>query len=450
MVEAKDLGTFIIEPVGSDIMNPDTYLVRKRFQDTETTTSYANNAFSQALQDISDSMCSSSTSVGCRIGLKNGLYEIDQGPDTGGGLVEWSTQAEGHHVSVQIEGETREGCIIRNIETTPEETPTSRVFLVRCNFDIRNLTMDGGGQLGITGTLNGINCFGQTNGKVEVHLDNVHMKNFEGNHVNTAQLHNMIVENSIFEAGVGDHGMVDAGSDDYTIIKNNRFDKTTGEDNGSCITSAGGDNIFIEGNHILKGDDTMFLGFGISLEGNFSSFNKCVISNNFLENARIFVGASGSWTNSMTNIFVTNNHIWKGGLYCIGPSTPAEFVQNIYIENNQLIDSWRGGINCQNVGKFVSIRNNTVQNSNSDATAQTGQEACIFVKSCTDAIIQGNFVYMGKLDPDDDDFSTHGIRYSDLVNPTIVDNHVINRTTNNPSYESTGTHTGTVLISRNL
>ena len=450
MVEAKDLATFIIEPVGSDIMNPDTYLVRKRFQDSETTTSYASNAFSHALQQISTDFCESASSVGCRIWLKNGLYEIDQGPDNNGGLVEWSSQAQGHHVSVYMEGETREGCIIRNIETTPEETPTSRIFLVRCNFDIRNLTIDGGGDLGITGVLNGINCFGQTNGYVEVHADNIHMKNLDGNCINTAQQHNIIVENCIFEAGHNESGMVDCGSDNYTIIRNNRFDKTTGDDLGSCITTAGGENIRIEGNTILKGDDTMTTGFGISLEGNFSSHNNCIINNNNLVNARIFVGASGTWTNTMSNIWVTNNHIWKGGLYVIGPNTPAEYMTNIYVENNQLIDSWRAGINCQNVGKFVSIRNNTIQNSNSDASAQTGQEPLIYCSACTDPIIEGNFLYMGKLDPDDDDFSTHGIRYNNLVNPTIIHNRIINRTTNNPSYESTGTHTGTVLISRNL
>ena len=109
MVEANDLATFIIEAVGSDIMNPDIYLVRKRYQDKETTTGYGNTGFSNLLQDISDSFCRSSTSVGCRVYLKNGLYEMLQGPNTDG--VEWSNTTEGYHVSIYMEGETRDGCI---------------------------------------------------------------------------------------------------------------------------------------------------------------------------------------------------------------------------------------------------------------------------------------------------------------------------------------------------
>ncbi len=57
---------------------------------------------------------------------------------------------------------------------------------------------------------------------------------------------------------------------------------------------------------------------------------------------------------------------------------------------------------------------------------------------------------MGVVSPADADFSPQGIRYVDLVNPTIRNNRILNRTVANNSYESIGSHTGSALISRSL
>jgi hypothetical protein len=57
---------------------------------------------------------------------------------------------------------------------------------------------------------------------------------------------------------------------------------------------------------------------------------------------------------------------------------------------------------------------------------------------------------MGVKSPDDANFSPYGIRYQDSTNLTLRNNSIINRTTANSSYEASGSHTGSVLISRSL
>lgn len=43
MVEAKDIATFTTERTGTDIYDPTGFKVRKRYQDMESTKTYASN-----------------------------------------------------------------------------------------------------------------------------------------------------------------------------------------------------------------------------------------------------------------------------------------------------------------------------------------------------------------------------------------------------------------------
>jgi hypothetical protein len=449
MVEAKDIATYIIEAVGADIYNPDSYLVRKRFQDTETTTSYPNTQFSNALQAISDNSCSASSTCGCRIYLKNGLYEMLQGPDTDGGLVEWSTTTNGHFANVYIEGETREGVKIQNIEAAPEETPTSRMFLVRCNFSIKTLSMDGGGAIS-GASLNGINAFGQVAGTGIIEVRDCRFSNMDGNNIGAGEA-TVIVENCIFEKPIAEHDQISLGCTNFARINNNFFDRTNGSyfDFGSTITAAQGKNMYITNNIIRRnqGPDR----YAISLETGWGyNYDRCVIANNLVDNGLIYVGGEGSYSDTAINIYVTDNKLYQGGIYVQGPTSGSYSTQikDVVVENNQLINSWEAGIHLDRLAGLCTVRNNVIKNSNAQRATYTGQEPLIFATSCTDPIIENNFLLMES--DADANFSPEGIRYVNLVNPTIINNRILNRTIANNSYLSIGTHTGSVLISRNL
>lgn len=448
MVEAKDIATFTIEPVGADIYNPDSFTVRKRFQDTETTTGYNSDVAATMFQDISDEFGSGSSDTGCRIYLKNGLYEIDDDGSSSGGLIEWSVPAEGDHVNFYIEGETRDGVIIRNINSTMEST---RIFLVRCNFHLRNLTMDGE-NLRVNNTFTSlIDAFGNSSGKPTLDVRDCHLMRANGSSCRTGSdsWGGMIVENCIIDQPCEFHDQIDIEvsiDEGYAHIRNNFLDRTNGTFSGagSTITSGGGKNIVVQDNIIRRiAGNTVF---GISLEGSFGDFEQCVIKNNYMENGRIWIGDTGSWSNTINNVWVTGNTIYQGGIYVQGPNSGGS-VKNVIVDNNQLIDSWEAGIHIDHATQFCTIRNNMIKNSNKSLQPPSGREPLIHMEASTDVICENNSLFMGVVSPPNSNFCTHGIRYANLVNPTIRNNSILNRTVANNSYESIGSHRGSVLIS---
>jgi hypothetical protein len=446
MVEAKDIATFIIEPTGADIYAPTGFLVRKRFHDIETTTTYTSSQGQTLFQAISDSgFCTGASAQGCRIYLKNGLYsignELAKGSGTGN-LIELSTTTDGSHVNVYLEGETRDGVIIRNTNTTMEST---RIFLVRCNFDVRNLTMDGANSRVNSTFTSLIDHFGQSSGTPTLSVRDCRLMRANGSSVRTAgPWYAMIVENCIVEKPCEFHDQIDIGCSGYTQIRNNFCDRTNGTYTGSAstITAGGGGRIIVDGNIIKRNVGQTV--FAISLEGSFGSFDFCTISNNMIENGRIWIGDIGSWSNTIKNVSVTGNKLYQGSIYVQGPTsgTYTDIVKGVMDENNQLFDSWEAGIHCDHVGGFCSIRNNTIKGSNKLGVTYSGQEPLIFLESSIDIVCEHNILYMGEVSPPDANFSPEGIRFNSLVNPYIRNNRIINRS-GHPSYVNNGSNSGT-------
>ncbi len=460
MVQARDLATFIIEPVGSDIMNPDTYLVRKRYQDTETTTSYANTAFSTALYDINAEFCSSSTSVGCRIYLKNGLYEMDQSAATDGGLVTFGTTDEGGHVEVYMEGETRDGVIIRSIETTPEETPTSQIIRAKCSLEVRNLTVDGNANnITPASNLNGIKGYGQTNGSPVLASYNCRYMNMDSTNFCTGtNWSTFIAEGNIFEKPGEDSGdqmnfALDASRSGFTRVVNNWFDRTNGDalqGSGATLTSGGSHHVLVANNTIRREE------IAAGTQSNAISFETfwdypqtdILICNNNITSGDINVGQSTlapTADQPADRIFIKDNTIYKGGIHVEGPSSDPTYVRNIFVENNTLIDPWETGIYVKNTNGFIMVRGNTIKGSNSSLSTFNGQQTLIFLNTCTDVFVEGNFLYMGVVSPADADYSAQGIRWSGIINSEVRNNRIVNRTVANNSYQDNGTNTGSVF-----
>jgi hypothetical protein len=442
MVEAKNLGTFTIEPVGADIYNPDSFMVRKRYQDTESTTTYTSSQGQTMFQDISDEFGSGSTDIGCRIELKNGLYEIDTGV-AAYASVEWSTVAEGDHVHFHIEGESRDGVIIRNVNPTSVE---STMFLARSNLTLNNLTLDAAD----TGKVSLVQGYGQNNGDAILEVRNCRLMRTTAFCTRTARpWAGFICENNIYEKPASDFDQIAIGVDKFARITNNYMDRTNGSYNGSgsSITAGGGNNIVVSGNQIKRNNGLLI--YGISMEA-WDNYDSIFIHNNFVNNGRILIGSTGSWTVTYKNVFVTGNTLYQGGIYVQGPTTGdhTDKIKDVTVENNQLFDSWEAGIYLNKVGGFCTVRNNMIKNSNKSLTTFNGQQPLMLIESCIDPVVENNFLYMGVVSPEDPNFSGQGIRYVNLVNPTIRNNRILNRTIDNKSYLSIGKHTGSVLISR--
>jgi hypothetical protein len=458
MVEAKQFPTFVIEPLGTDIINPTGFIVRKMLANAESTTTYESNKFSTLLQDISDTMCSASTSVGCRIYLKNGTYKINQGPATDGGLVVFGTTEEGGHVSVYMEGETRDGCIIKNIETAPEETPTSQIIRAKCSLSVNNLTVDGD-DISPSGcnSLNGIKGYGQTNGSPVLEAHNCRFTKIHSTCFSTgSNWSTFIMENCILEKPVsnGDQSNfeIDPTRAGFAIVRNNFFDRTNGTytGQGSTITSGGSHNALVTGNIIKRPSAAASIGnTAISFETFWDQpTSQVTISNHLIDNGEIKIGQGGGAADqTASDVFITGNTIYKGGIHVEGPTGAGQYVYDIFIENNLLLDAWEAGIFVKNTGGFVTVRNNTIKNSNSIKGNFNGQQTLIFLNTCTDLFCENNFLYMGVVSPPDANFSPQGIRFTGLVNSTIRNNRILNRTVSNNSYQDNGSNTG-CLISR--
>jgi hypothetical protein len=128
MVEAKGEATYIVEPTNSDIDASNGFTVRKRFKDTETTTTYTTNVTTM-FDDILDQMTrptgSSSTMKGGLLFLKNGTYSLE----TSGIIASDST--DGANVHLRIIGESRERTIIKT-----GFTGSGDMLMCGCSVDV--------------------------------------------------------------------------------------------------------------------------------------------------------------------------------------------------------------------------------------------------------------------------------------------------------------------------
>ena len=438
MTEAKGEATFIIEPTNSNIDASSGFVVRKRFQDTETTTTYTTNV-STMFDDVLDQMTrptgSSSNMKGGLLYLKNGTYTLD----TGGIFVSDSTDAANIHL--RMVGESRDRTIIKNGFTGTAETITCY-----CTTDVENLTINGNS----AATIGGINTnVGNVAPNKILRVNKVRFTNIEGFPILNATYQNGLdVSECIFENPQNTNDMFAFECTGFGHIHHNLFDRSTGTTDGELLTSGSAKNVNIHDNIFISPDHDNV----ISIEGfdAHNNYENIFIHDNLVKGGTIVVGSSGTWSETFTNIAVMNNHVYEGSIVVRGPdSSYGTLVKDVFVENNTVIDAWQGGINTFGVGGFCTVRNNSIRTSNKSSDAFTGDKGGITLEKSTDVICENNFIYMGVVSPNDVDVSPYGIKYIDLVNPTIRNNRIINRTTApNPNYISEGTHTGIKLISR--
>jgi hypothetical protein len=443
MVESKTFANFIVEPLGSNIHSPTSFMVRKSFQDLETTTTYTSvdTMFSDIMLEATRPTTHGSSNMkGALVYLKNGTYV----PTIGTIIISDTTDDD--NVMCHIVGQTRDQTIIKCGFTTGMETQIIHPY---CSLDVENLTINCDSK----GTfIAGIYPEAAGTATKILRVNNCRFQNMTSFDIITP--HNQYaveISNCIFEKHQNDvsKDQVAFECTHHAHIHDNIFDHTVGSVVGSSLTSGSAFNADIHDNIILRADGNP--NFGISMEPYDvnDNYENIFIHDNFIQGGRINIGKEGVWTRTFRNVYVTGNTLYKGGIYVEGPTTGyTDIIKDVAVENNQLFDSWEAGIHINKVGGFCAVRNNTIKNSNKSLATFTGQEPLIYLQSSIDVVCENNLLYMGVVSPDVADFSPQGIRYVDLVDPTIRNNRILNRTVANNSYESIGTHTGSVLISR--
>ncbi len=440
---AQDLATYIVEPTGTDIYAPDGYTLRKRFQGTDTTTTYANTAFPTLLQDIDTEAFNTTANdiQGGRIYLKNGLYTF-----SGTSGVWFSDDADADDVKCRLEGETRDGTIIRSTMTG-----STTMIGATCNMDLVNLTLDGNDS-GTAIYLYAAISNNSGNPKY-IRAENVRFMRSTGYCMRSASASNFqftSAVNCIFEKPGVLEDMCSLHGSEFVLIDGNFFDRTNGTytGNGQSITFGNTNGRTIITNNIIKHLSTTG-SRAISLEPTFSSRN-IIISDNIIEHGRIGIGVTGAYAFTVRDVTISNNQLLGGGIEVFGPTSgdTTTQIKYVWIENNVLKDALSTAMKLEDLAGLVSCRNNKIVNSNTES-ASGNHGGLIWVTNCTDADVEYNILEMNDSDPVDADYSKYGIRYDNLTNSRIMHNTIMNNTTQGQvSYQDGGTNT-TTKVSRN-
>ena len=287
--EAKDLATYIIEPIGADIYDPDSYTVRSMFQGSETTTTYDDtecyDMFDAINTEAFKPTTSSSNLRGGRIYLKNGLYEIDT-------QLWWSNDTDADDVKFYMEGETRDGVIIRNLIN---EVSNRTMMACTCSGDLYNLTLDGN-DLGTHTTMYA--CIANNSGNPKyLRADNVHFTKHTGFGMRVADADDFQMASSTncwYDAPGQYEDRCSLHASEYVLIDGNYFDRTNGSFTGEGQSITGGDNggRMQICNNVIKHLSTTN-SRGISIEPYGDLYN-IYVHDNLLEYAKIGVGKSGT------------------------------------------------------------------------------------------------------------------------------------------------------------
>jgi len=437
MAGAKRLATYTCEPT-LEWAGTSGYEARKTYRDTETVTHYSSAA--TMFQTIFDDL-GLSPGIGGRVELKNGLYVIDT--DLGGSdIIDLSTDTADYGASVQIDliGENTNNVVIRNAVANTNDS----MFGSHCTFRVEGVTFDGN-NIGTNITL--LYAGHGTNAGRSLYVDKCKFIKNNGAAVQTLTTDHVMVTNSIFEnAQVGSNDMIAFEAKTSGHIQGNSFNRTIGDNGGSCISSGGCNNTDISNNIVKKaaGD----IDHGISLEAFSDNYDNVSIHDNYIENGTIAIGGIGAFSITYRRINVTNNLMYNGEIRVLGPDSGSHSTQlkDINIENNMIYDAYLAGIKVKYMAGFTTIRNNFIKNSNISSTSPTSFAGLIYLGDSTDIICEKNDLVMEA--NADTDVSPYGIRYSDLVNPVIRENRIINRNATNPNYTTTGSITGTKIISR--
>jgi hypothetical protein len=438
-VVAKDLATFIVEPVGSDINNPASFTVGKRFQDSETTTSYTSSQITTMFDDIMDEMsrptASSSNMRGGLLCLNNGTYLLDSAG------IDISDATDGPNVSVRIIGESRDKTILK----CDTDLTNDKILQPACSLEVDGISFNGNGT-----TMQAISPLTTTNAAKILKVRNCRFNNFADFDILIGHnQHEFDLSESIFENHQVSNDQCAFECIGWASIHDNYFEKTSGNLTGESLTTGTVFNCHIYNNIINR---TTHDNGGISMEAfDVNDDNANVhIHSNMLINAGISIGSvGGPWSTTFRNVTIDSNALYGGGIRIVGPNTGDQSTQikDWSVMNNTISNPYEHGIKAYRTAGGI-IRNNKIYNSNTGLDSITGSKGCLHLEDTIDVICEDNRIYMGVTSPESALFSPYGIKYIGGVNLTLRNNRIMNKTLANPSYTSSGSQTGTTLISR--
>jgi hypothetical protein len=440
MVTATNEATFIVQPYGPDIDNPTGFVVRQRFQDRETIMNYGtcgrtvSEMFDDIVRNMTSPISGGTIMKGGLIFLKNGTYLLDHAISPG-------DSTNGDNVTVRLIGESRERTIIK-----AGSTPDEHLLRSACSIDVENITFKGNPDV----TFHGVSTNPDIIPNKILTVKNCRFTNINGFDIIIGHnQHGLDISECIFDNKQSIDDQMAFECTGYANIHDNIFDRTSGETTGESLTSGTAFNANIYNNIVIRQEN--HISNAISLEaflGN-PNYQNIFVHNNLIHNGIINLGSNKrSWSTKFHNFVISSNIITRGGIAVQGPDHGdyINLFKDVAIENNQLLNSWQFGILLHKVGGYNTIRNNTIKNSNASLDTIDFNKGAIYLNKTIDTVCENNSIYMGEVSPPNSNYCPFGIKYVSLMNPTIVKNKILNKTPSNPSYVSSGRHSGKKLI----
>jgi len=439
-VGAKGFYNWIVEPDSDNT----TFNARKIKQNTEQVTNYSDPLV--MFKDINTDLVNGAGKKGGRIGVRNGTYLLSPlTTDVVGLQFGHSTTQTG--ATIIIEGETRDGVIFK--ENTAQTDSAASFIGTICNLEVRNLTIDVNSK-GATQNITCLRALADGHGSPLGFMNafNCKFTNHTGFGFRMGESENWrscIVQDCEFIQSADSQDQCSIHPQVFGLIDGNYLNTTSTLN--SSITPGQGQNIEICNNTIVRTTADIFS--GISLEPFSGTSANYYIHDNILNTAALRVGQSGAWVGTIRNVTIDNNTVSGGEIQIFGPTSGAYDTQikNIWLTNNKHLYPAQAGIIVNHVADFVVVKNNTVIDSNINLTdpASTSNTGLMRLANSTHVVAEDNTLYMGVTSPDNAWYSNYGIRLENLINSKVQNNRIINATTANSSYQSSGTHTGSKI-----
>jgi hypothetical protein len=444
---ANQLPTWIVEPTNS-ATGADGYEARKIRRTTDTTTHYGSTAAKQLFQDIATDMMSTK---GGKVVIKNGTYIIN-GAASGNiwGFIDFPPDdTDGLDYQIVLEGESRDGTIIKNSSTTAVD---DILFTFHGHGVLKNLTFDGDSL-----STSGLNLlqFHNSDNPYDAGfiVENCRFRKHTGIGLLTDNARYVELINNYFELPekIGDQAAI-GQSEGYCKIYGNVFERLTGsgELDGSSLTSGCMQNGIIC-NNIIKREPGHIV-HGISLEPFDSNpdYDNVVIHNNIVQHGQIKFGGLGAWGTTFRNIHIRNNDIYGAGAGFLGPTSgdTSTQIMDCSITDNKMYYPYYSGLHLAVSAGQVIVARNEIVNSNIAVDATTFDKGAVYIEDTVDLILEDNRITMGVLDVENPDYCPLGIKtVGTQHNFTMQENRIKNNTVANPSYQLSGSFTGTKRIS---
>jgi hypothetical protein len=407
-------------------------------------------SFLELMSSIVDRLCTP-PSTGGKIFVKKGTYLPEARLDfpDNDELVSYAEK----HVWIEIEGEDTDQTIFKCT------VPRAHIIQPRCNFVVRNLTLDGNfiSASGVTTKsrirFEAYNIVVKRCGKGDPNLNPANYfgfgiwlgnRTFYGHGQWISGVRSFLIMDCKFIEQNSSAEDLCPTCTEWGIVTRCFFDRTHADSmgySGSQLTGGSGNNWYCSFNTLLRNPGN---NLGITKELNGDERN-VQIFNNVLTNSRILIGSSRLGDDSVLvrNVEIRDNTISGGNITIQGPdrnsaglpiTDPAiwrNVIKDVKVRSNTITNSYYRSIKLQRC-ENVELTKNVVKNANTGGLPIKNENSgLILARDTYNCTIRDNTLILETSE------TGYGINYRDSGNLVIIDNTIKNRTMN-PTYVDAG------------